>query len=201
MTYRERYRSKLPHIQPIGETFFVTARLNGSLPRAKEQQLTEAFEFHKQQLATIHSNQASDSLSALQQQYFADFDELVEKTDAGPHWLLSDEIASVVSQAFHFWDNNAYELIAFCIMSNHFHVVFRLCEYDSVGKPVSLDRIMHSIKSFTANRCNKVLNRTGHFWEHESYDRLIRDQNELYHTIQYVLNNPVKANLCQDWRI
>jgi len=47
---------------------------------------------------------------------------------------------------------------------------------------------------------NRELNRTGSFWHEESYDRLIRNADELNNTIQYTLNNPVNINLVKDWR-
>ncbi|WP_425290788.1 hypothetical protein [Spirosoma linguale] len=62
---------------------------------------------------------------------------------------------------------------------------------------------MHSLTSYTAKKCNELLDRSGGFWEHESYDRLVRDWNELHRIVQYTLQNPVKAGLCarwQDWK-
>lgn len=79
-------------------------------------------------------------------------------------------------------------------MSNHIHVVFEL------KKEFALYGILHSIKSFTAKKANELLDRTGQFWQHESYDRVVRDVDELGRVIDYVLNNPVKAGLCTDWQ-
>ena len=56
---------------------------------------------------------------------------------------------------------------------------------------------MHSLKSFTANECNKLLNRSGAFWQDESYDHWVRDEAELLRIIAYVEQNPVKAGLAQ----
>lgn len=58
---------------------------------------------------------------------------------------------------------------------------------------------MHSLKSYTANKCNKTLERNGSFWQREYFDRLIRDQNDLAQKVKYVLNNPVKAGLVERW--
>lgn len=38
------------------------------------------------------------------------------------------------------------------------------------------------------------------FWQPESFDRLIRDANDLDQKIKYVLNNPVKAGLVKHWK-
>ena len=59
----------------------------------------------------------------------------------------------------------------------------------------SLASILHSLKSFTSNQANRLLQRSGQFWEHESFDHCVRDQEEWGRIIAYVLNNPVKAGL------
>jgi hypothetical protein len=58
---------------------------------------------------------------------------------------------------------------------------------------------MQSIKRISGRKCNLVLNRNGKFWQDESYDRLVRDDKELYFIIQYVLMNPVNAGLVENW--
>lgn len=65
-----------------------------------------------------------------------------------------------------------------------------------------LSSIMHSLKSYTANQANKLLNRSGQFWQHESYDHWVRDEDELARIIDYIRLNPVRANLvgnAHDW--
>jgi hypothetical protein len=57
---------------------------------------------------------------------------------------------------------------------------------------------MQSIKTFTARK-SELLDRSGQFWQYESYDRVVRDAEELSRIITYVLNNPVKAGLCDSW--
>jgi len=58
---------------------------------------------------------------------------------------------------------------------------------------------MQSVKRVSALKCNKLLNQKGKFWQEESFDRLVRDDIELYNIINYVINNPVKAGLVDDW--
>jgi REP element-mobilizing transposase RayT len=62
-----------------------------------------------------------------------------------------------------------------------------------------LTAILASLKKYTALRVNRELNRSGTFWQDESYDRVIRDDQELERTIVYVLQNPVKAGLVNSW--
>jgi REP-associated tyrosine transposase len=59
---------------------------------------------------------------------------------------------------------------------------------------------MHSLKLYTAREANKVLQRSGTFWEHESFDHYIRNEAEWKRTVKYVLENPVKAGLVRTWQ-
>jgi putative DNA methylase len=54
---------------------------------------------------------------------------------------------------------------------------------------------MHSLKSYTAHEANRMLNRSGAFWQTESYDHWVRDDDELERIALYILENPVKAGL------
>lgn len=79
-------------------------------------------------------------------------------------------------------------------MSNHVHVLFTLFENSR-----SVSKIMQSIKRYSARQANKILNRTGSFWQAESYDHIVRDEKEYYRVIKYILNNPVKVGLVEKW--
>ena len=87
-------------------------------------------------------------------------------------------------------------MISFVVMPNHVHM---LC---TPGRGQSLAGIMHSVKSFTSSEANKMLNRSGRFWQKEYFDRYLRNARQFAKTIAYIENNPVKANLCdaaEDW--
>ena len=77
-------------------------------------------------------------------------------------------------------------------MPNHVHVVVRPLD------PWRLGGIIHSWKSFTATRANRLLHRSGPFWQREYFDRIIRDEEDLSATVKYVVENPAKAKL-KDW--
>ena len=61
----------------------------------------------------------------------------------------------------------------------------------------SLAQIMHSIKSYSANRIQRLLNRKGSIWQDENYDRIIRDEGEYLEKLNYIVNNPLKAGLVE----
>jgi hypothetical protein len=65
------------------------------------------------------------------------------------------------------------------------------------------ERIVQSAKGYSARRCNQLLGLSGQFWQDESYDHVVRNDEELFRIIDYVENNPVKAGLVarrEDWR-
>ncbi len=98
----------------------------------------------------------------------------------------------MVADSLKYHDNNKYHLIAWVIMPNHIH--FLATPFENV----ELRTIAHSIKSYTAHEANKLLNRSGQFWQHEPFDRYIRNGKHYSSVIRYIENNPVKAGLCKE---
>jgi REP element-mobilizing transposase RayT len=103
--------------------------------------------------------------------------------------LRKREIAEEVRGALMYFHGARYELLAWCVMPNHVHVLFTPLGGHGLGE------IVHSWKSFTAKKANRLLGREGEFWMAEYYDRLVRDGEELAHHREYILKNPVKAGL------
>lgn len=93
--------------------------------------------------------------------------------------------------ALNFGDGDAYEMIAYAIMPNHVHLIFRLVRGE-------LDVVMKRWKSYTGHEANQKIRRLGSFWQSDYFDVLLRDSDELQRTIQYVLDNPAKAGL-HEW--
>lgn len=138
----------------------------------------------------------------IQKKYFKKYDEYLDRVGHGPHWLRNKAIAKVIADTLHYWDGKRYELICYCIMPNHVHVVLspkeaHVGQFDKLS--YSLSRLLHSIKRHTAREANKIICRTGKFWQHESYDHVVRKGDELEKIIWHVLNNPVKAGLVKNW--
>jgi len=194
------YKRKLPHYQPHGHTFFVTFRLYGSLPVATIKKLKEEREKELKVVAGYANIKIrKEKYKNYQSQYFGKFDKLLGGSTFGPKWLQDEKIAQVVKEAIHFRDEKKYELIVYTIMPNHVHLVFTPIVGRTGCSTYIVTDILKSLKWNTALRCNKLLKRSGAFWQHESYDHVVRDPNELNRITEYVLNNPVKAGLCEKW--
>jgi len=146
---------------------FVTWRLWGSLPR------------NRWFVRELTSGQA-----------FVAMDRILDCAETGPRYLARPEIARMVTDAIRHRDGELrhYELHAFVVMSNHVLLLFTAL--------IDVTKILRSLKRYTAVEANRILGRTGQpFWQDESYDRLVRDDNEFDRITHYIENNPVKAGL------
>jgi putative transposase len=187
------YRRNLPHYQPPGGTYFVTFRLAGPFPQEVVARLNEERAKAERQLLEVGGKEEEGS-NQRRKRHFIRFDKLLDTARHGPRWLHNAEVARVVSDALHYRDGREYELLAYCIMPNHVHLVVTLERTD-----ISLYKVLHSLKRFTGREANKILSREGAFWQHESYDHVVRDGKELLRVIAYVLGNPEKAGLVDTW--
>jgi putative transposase len=99
------------------------------------------------------------------------------------------EAADAVIENLHHFDTKLYDLLVWCVMPNHVHVIVRLFRRNDLG------RMIHSWKSYTSKRVNTIVGREGTLWEREYFDRTIRGAEDFVDTRAYVLNNPAKAGL------
>jgi REP element-mobilizing transposase RayT len=203
LSYKFAYRRKLPHIQPEGSTFFVTSRLAGSLPVAVVERLHRERDLVDAELTKIaDSHERAEKAYQFSGSLFGKWDTALDTSNTDTKHLVNTKVAKMVVESLHFRDGKVYELLAYCIMPNHIHIVFTPLE-ESKDEYVSLSKIMHSLKLHTPHEANLILGRTGTFWQHENYDHFARDEKELERIIKYVLHNPVKANLAKeqtDWK-
>ena len=191
-TLRIRRGAYLPHWTQQGCTYTVTFRLCDSLPR----QVLESWLFERENIVKT-ARQLGRPLSDAEE---ARLDELhSEKVESyldaghGKCWMKDGRVAkTVVDSVKHFADDR-YDLMAWCVMPNHVHVVVM------PWSGYELDNILHSWKSFSAHSANKILGRKGQFWQEEYYDHLVRNEDELRHSVEYALDNPQKAGL-KEWK-
>ncbi|MEW6403190.1 MAG: transposase [Chloroflexota bacterium] len=199
LDYREYYRRSLPHIQPRGATFLMNFRLAGSLPYETIQSLrVEAEQLEARLLLIEDANERAALLHREQRKLFSKWDEALHNTQHRPFYLRDDRVAELVANSIRYHDGEWFDLLAYCIMPNHVHLV--LTPYEDATEVYSLTKIMHNIKRNSAKQANRVLGREGTFWQHESYDHFARDEAKLERIIKYVLYNPVKANLVKEQR-
>lgn len=199
LRYQAYYRRHLPHIQPPGATFFITFRLANSLPPEVLEKLQEEHAAIELEISKITENDKKRRRQEIERKkWFAKWDDALDQAQTGELYLREPEVAATVANSIRFHDGEWFDVIAYCIMPNHVHLVIVPFE-KTKNQEYSLSEILHNIKRNSAKQSNKILGRTGDFWQHESYDHFIRNDAELERVVKYVLHNPVKAGLCSEW--
>ena len=190
------FRGKLPHLKKEGAVYFVTFRLADSLPAHEFARLK-----HERQAILEQARAAKRPLTWHEEEqllaWYCDKVESVLDTGHGACWLSRPDVAGLMANALNHFSGQRYELHAWVVMPNHIHAVVWPMPDNT------LSDILHSWKSFTGNEANKLLHRTGSFWQEESFDHWIRDDTEKVRLVAYVENNPVKAGFCKnpaDWK-
>lgn len=193
LTDKTYYRRNLPHIQPPDSVLFVTFRLAGSLPA--EVQAALRLEKLRAEYAAMQGNK--QALVEARKRYFARWDAALDLATEGPRWLGEPPVSAAVATVLHQLQNEGcYWLLSFCVMPNHVHVL--------VQTPELLQRpfyhTLQLLKGRSARAANQMLQRTGTFWQPESYDHVAANAAETRRILTYIVNNPVKAGLVPDWQ-
>jgi REP element-mobilizing transposase RayT len=108
--------------------------------------------------------------------------------------LRKPAIADMLQNSLLTFDARRYRLLAWVVMPNHVHVLFRPIGHWTMAN------IVASWKKFTARKISEYLRANGEapitpIWQREYWDRYVRDQHHLARAIEYIHTNPVKAGL------
>jgi len=190
-------RRRLPHWDQPGATYFITACLAGSIPAEGLLDLAEYRDDLSKRKRPADISEADWKIQCWKK-VFARWDGWLDEHPSVRH-LADPELATVVTDSFYHFAGQRFDLLAYVIMPSHLHWVFtpRQEWVESLSDDRSpRERIMYSLKRFTATECNRQLQQTGSsFWQDESHDHCVADEDELERIIYYVKQNPVKAGL------
>jgi len=187
----KRSGAYLPHWTQTAAIYAVTFRLADSLPA----DVLERWRVERDKIVHPGQTQGQELTSHQQRdlaRLYCDSVESYLNAGHGQCYLREPKVAELVANALKHFDGERYNLIAWAVMPNHVHAILK--PYQGIELP----DILRSWKSYTANKANELLRRTGAFWQSEYYDHLIRDQEDFDHQVNYVLSNPNKAGL-SDW--
>ncbi|HEX4132966.1 MAG TPA: transposase [Pirellulales bacterium] len=111
--------------------------------------------------------------------------------------LARPERAAIILGAIDFLRREeSLKLLAFCIMPDHWHMLFVLTVQYNVSD------LMKRIRRFSARELNRLLDRSGPFWQEGFHDHCCRDDRDIEEHLTYIELNPVRAGLIQaaiDW--
>lgn len=193
----EIVQRRLPHWSQAGTICFITWRTWDSIP---EEVLGEWIEQRNQWLlARGIDPKCSDwkgQLEYLGSTIAADFrrqlsDRWNEQLDDchGSCVLRRPALSKIVADSLHHFDGDRYELTDFVVMPNHVHV---LVAFPDEG---SMLRQCESWKHYTATQINRILRRSGRFWQQDGFDHLVRSTEQFEYLKFYIAENPRRCGL------
>ena len=188
---------KLPHWAQPGVMCFITWRTWDSLPTAvvdgwlKER--TMWLLHHGVDPISSDWKLALQRLSVTDQHEFHStftnrWEDLLDHCH-GDCVLKQPVLARIVAESLHFFDEDRYFLTDYVVMPNHVHLLA------SFGDERMMLKQCESWKHFTAVNINKALNRQGRFWQKDSFDHLVRNQEQFEYFRRYIAANPARAKL------
>lgn len=191
------YTRKLPYWRQPGATYFVTFRLEDSIPRHVWGHLqNEAIEW-KMRLARERARAGGVSQDLLrdyekfQRRHYSRVERVLD-LGAGSCALRSEAVRNIVAGALQSFNRRRYTLHAWVVMPNHVHLVV------TPDAEWELEQALQSWKGYTTKAINAHLKRTGMLWQSESYDRMVRDAAHFACAVRYIAFNPRKARLRDD---
>ena len=109
--------------------------------------------------------------------------------------VLTPHSRSLVLETCVSGNRKKYDLHAVVVMPDHVHLLLTpLCDNDG---EISLPEILQEIKSVSAHKVNKYLGRHGRLWQEESFDRAMREVENIRAKIDYIMGNPMQEGLAQ----
>ena len=133
---------RLPHWRQFGATYFVTFRLNDSLPQGKLRELNGIRNEWERTHPPPHSYHALQELTKLivfKQERWLD-------EGYGSCVLAQPNLAAIIIESMHYFDGQRYELNSYVVMPNHIHVIVRPAN----ATAHSLEAILKSWKQFSS---------------------------------------------------
>jgi type I restriction enzyme, R subunit len=178
----EIHRGSLPHWCQPAVGYFVTFRLYDSLPAAKSLKLQQERELW------LKLNPAPWS-PCQREEYNERFNHRIQEwldDGSGSCVLGNPEVKEAMDAALEFFDGDRYELDEFCTLPNHVHVL--VCPKSGW----TLERILHSWKSYSAKEINRIVGRCGRLWHREYFDHIVRHEAQLEKIRNYIKENPLR---------
>ncbi len=97
---------------------------------------------------------------------------------------------SLLKENIKFYASDNYQLLAFCLMNNHVHLLLKT---DLAPPPRFISRLHSKYAIYFNNKYDKV----GHLFQDRYYSETISDNLQLLVASRYIHLNPVRAGLTQ----
>ena len=196
-----------PHIQPIGATFSITILTHDAVPEPEIKALRDKRDraLHKIELDGAPDKDYRDSL--MHALYENELEDLLNQKRQQEYPFKNYLAAEAFIQRVKQYHKQYYHLLALVVMANHVHLLLDFSvqlplNHDGISMPkgyTKLGVVMNRIKGGGAYDVNRAIGREGPLWGKRYYDRYIRSAKHLHQAFWYILRNPVKAGLVEQW--
>lgn len=99
-----------------------------------------------------------------------------------------EKYLSIIYEAMEYYNYNQYELICYCLMTNHVHLMIKTSD-----KPLA--DLMGRINARYTRYFNKKYDCIGHLFQGRYFSDIVRDHTQLLEISRYIHLNPVKAKI------
>jgi putative transposase len=178
-------KNNLPHWQQPGVTYFITYRLADAVPAM----LFNRWRKEREIRLSFHPEPWT---AEVEDEYHRRFSSQMERwLDAGHGScvLQRPEVRREVEESLRHFEGVRYHLFSWVIMPNHVHLLTTL------HADWPLEKVIFSWKRRSSGRINEVMGTSGHRWQYDYFDRMIRDGEHFENVVRYIRKNPVKAKL------
>jgi len=111
-------------------------------------------------------------------------------------YVLSPNARTLALQHCFHDHGKTIQIPAAVVMPDHVHLFFTALR-DADGWTFALPEILRAIKGSSARNINKLTGRTGPVWQDESFDHVLRGNESLRETVEYIRQNPVRKGLVE----
>ena len=185
-----------PHWSQAGAIVFVTFRTKDSIPREVLQRWDREKNEWLDQRRLRNGMFWKDVLRDLDEKTRAEFDRKFHRSREdfldschGACVLKQPALSRIVADSLLHFDEDRYQMGDFVVMPNHVHLLA------AFGSEQAMEKQFGSWLHYTAQQINKAIGSSGHFWQQEPFDHLVRSIEQYQYLRKYIADNPQKANL------
>jgi putative transposase len=106
-----------------------------------------------------------------------------------------DAVAAIACENVEFYSRKlGYRLYGYCLMPDHLHFLL------SPGKSkTEIGEWLRQFKSYTTNRYTRTTGRPV-LWQRSAYDHVCREEETAEKVLAYIVQNPVRSKLVENWQ-
>ncbi|MBE2203790.1 MAG: transposase [Chthoniobacterales bacterium] len=187
------YERNLPHWRQPGATYFVTFRLNDSLPcKAVDEAKREKEEWNRLLAGQITPDErVQEEFAVWQRRNWQKAEALMDECH-GSCVLRQPPMRQVVVNSLTHFEGARHHMHGLVVMPNHVHLACQPWE------GWEMEDLLQSWKGFTSRAIAKMTGQCGRLWQHDNWNRIIRDEAHWQRVMRYIAHNPEKAKLYED---